>query len=176
MKLATNSTNSAAISETGSIYVWGSTRFGLILSEGTGTSKEYETTPQLLKLGKNYDGKKRATKGLDFQSVALPGKDGDIIKNSEESIEDNKSNLLEDDIDHFELSEYCATAISLGSYHAVALLVEKDIQTDFNPIAAIHEENPDDEFFNDYYSTSKLLDIIKSGIKSTAHKSFEWNK
>jgi alpha-tubulin suppressor-like RCC1 family protein len=51
-KLATNSTNSAGISETGNIYVWGSTKFGLIINDDTKSSKEYETTPQLLKLGK----------------------------------------------------------------------------------------------------------------------------
>jgi hypothetical protein len=88
--------------------------------------------------------------------------------------EDEKSDSSDlEDLDQIDLSEYSAKTISIGAYHAVALLGEKDIHDDFNPISALQEGDGEE---NDYFSSSRLLDQIRGEVKAYGHKGFEWNK
>lgn len=145
-KIASNSTNSAGISSDGKIYVWGSTRFGLVWGRNDRGDREYETTPQELMM--IQEDQERATKGIDFGRVPDESKEErssssndeeesssqEIIpNNSDDSYDSSRDSVNLEDVD---INEYSATTLSMGLYHAVALLSEKDIPPEFTPILA----------------------------------------
>lgn len=118
--LAANSNNSAAISEAGDIYVWGSRRFGLIADEKGNSLSKYQPTPQILDLCPPKQ--ERATKDLHFRRGRDEDSEGDIIDNSGEEESGNEGS--DDELD---LTEYSARTVSMGKYHAMAVLKERDL-------------------------------------------------
>lgn len=64
----------------------------------------------------------RATKDLLFHRGRAEPSDGDIIDDESEGDEE-----LEEREDELELDEYSARTVSLGKYHAMAVLKERDL-------------------------------------------------
>ena len=103
--LAANGTNSAAISTNGDIYGWGSKRFGLIPDDKTDIQFDCQSTPQQIK--------------LDFNDLK------EQLKNKYDP---------EDVVADIDIENYVATSISMGAYHAVAILNDKDTLKELKPI------------------------------------------
>jgi len=135
--LATNSNNSAAISEDGKIYVWGSRRFGLVADgNNLGTGYEYQATPQEIIIGKQKKDVVRATKGKELFNEESSAQGYDSQEDSDDYIsqesyvdEPGRRNIRALDPDR-----YSACSISFGAFKAMAILVEKHLEIDFKPI------------------------------------------
>ena len=102
--LAANGTNSIAISTNGDIYGWGSKKFGLIPDDKNDIQFDYQSTPQQI--------------FLNFQDLK------DQIQNKFDP---------EDAVADIDIEHYVATSISMGAYHAVAILNDKDTLKDLKP-------------------------------------------
>lgn len=111
--LASNGTNSAAISDKGIIYVWGLKRFGLIPDEGKSNKLKQNGNTQ----GKNGDNEMKNQYQSTPKAIKLDLEGQSIV--GEESID---------------FKQYWATSISFGSHHAMAILNDRDTKGDFAPI------------------------------------------
>lgn len=96
----------------------------------------------------------RATKGIDFgqkddqppqYSRALSRKFTKDFKNSKKNSRniiksDSESDESKEDTnevnEEYDLSQFSARTVAMGTYHAIALLGERDLNLEFNPIIA----------------------------------------